>query len=327
MLNMFRRREVGGGTPPEGPPGSSLVSHVLAKFLKRLRAMERPHLLDLGRLSGANIEFFAQAGCKVQVEDLLHASEPGRDDGAGSEAPSPDASAGSETVSAVEPLSEAAPIMRTTATGARVGVAVPGPATPAGQTGSGGRPTRRIILPPRTFRTAATREARGGRGGLEPGSAGSSTRRDVGVGAGRCGLPTTFPYPDESFDAVVAWDIFNYYDPASARQVAGETRRILKPGGLLLAYFHARRLETADSPGRYRILDDRRVACDPPSSRLFTRHLYQNRDIEKMFAGLRIFELYFLKTSMREMLLEKRTASTSTPKAAPPAPKLRFTIE
>src|SRR2546428_11080381 len=37
--------------------------------------MERPHLLDLGRLSGSNIEFFARRGCKVQVEDLLLAFE------------------------------------------------------------------------------------------------------------------------------------------------------------------------------------------------------------------------------------------------------------
>ncbi len=312
MLNLFRKREVGGGTPPEGPPGSSLASHVLAKFLKRLRTMERPHLLDLGRLSGVNIEFFAQAGCKVQVEDILNATEPAPDEAAADVAPPPP---------------EVAPIMRTTATGARVGLAVPVPATSAGQPGPGGRPTRRIILPPRTFRTAGAREARAGRGGLEPGSAGGPRRRDAGAGIARCGLPTTLPYPDEAFDAVVAWDIFNYYDPEAARRAAGETRRILRPGGLLLAYFHARRLETAESPGRYRILDDRRVACDSSSSRLLTRHLYQNRDIEKMFAGLRIIELYFLKTSMREMLLEKRAAATGTPKPAPPVPKPRFTIE
>src|SRR5882724_8234130 len=322
MLNLFRKREPGGGAPPEGPPGSALASHVLVKFLKRLRAMERPHLLDLGRLSGANIEFFAQAGCKVQVEDIFNASETAPDDTLSEPAPAGDP-AGSETASAVPPQPEAVPVAPATATEARVGLAVPMPAGAAGQSGAGGRPARRIVLPPRTFRTP---KAAGyhGRNGLEDGGA---LRRRERAGLLPCGLSTALPYPDGSFDAAVAWDIFNYYDPESARQVAGETRRILKPGGLLLAYFHARRVETAESPGRYRILDDRRVACEPLSSRLLLRHVYQNRDIEKMFAGLRIIELYFLKTSTREMLLEKRSGAAAPPKPGPSLPKPRFTIE
>ncbi len=71
MLNLFRRRDEGRGSRSEGTPGPSLSSHILAKFLKRLRTMQRAHLLDLGRVSGPNIEFFAQAGCRVRVEDIL----------------------------------------------------------------------------------------------------------------------------------------------------------------------------------------------------------------------------------------------------------------
>src|SRR5258708_32054439 len=82
MLNLFRRRDEGSGSQTEGPPGSSLPSHILTKFVKRLQAMSKPDLLDLGRVSGANIEFFARAGCRVRVEDLLNPeADPSGTDG------------------------------------------------------------------------------------------------------------------------------------------------------------------------------------------------------------------------------------------------------
>src|SRR5260221_2686247 len=164
MLNLFRKRESGGGAPPEGPPGSALASHVLVKFLKRLRAMERPHLLDLGHLSGANIEFFAQAGCKVQVEDIFNASETAPDDTLSEPPPAGDP-AGSETARAVPPQPEAVQVARTTPTGAPVGLALPIPARAAGPARTRDPPPRRIGLPPRPFRApqAAGEPVRDGR--------------------------------------------------------------------------------------------------------------------------------------------------------------------
>src|SRR4029453_1666562 len=76
MLNLFGRNGNQEGAPGERLKGSVIVSHILVKFLKRLKHMERPRLLDLGRVSGSNIEFFARAGCKVQVEDLLLSCDP-----------------------------------------------------------------------------------------------------------------------------------------------------------------------------------------------------------------------------------------------------------
>ncbi len=341
MLNLFRRRDERGGSSPSGPAGPALASHILAKFLKRLRAMSHPHLLDLGRLSGANIEFFARVGCRVQVEDLLSApddSEPG----------TPSSEAEREDEAPAAPILTDAGLLRSSGT-AQENLAVARPARSSGvpvaaastaaisMVGSplrrtGARPSRRIVLPPRTFgsggaRPGATPGAIPAGGLADPMPARPGRARLEGA---RCDLPSTFPYPDESFDAVVAWDIYNYYDPESARLVAAETRRILKPGGLLLSYFHARRLDRPESPGRYRIQTEQQVVCDPLSGRLLRRHVFQNRDIEKMFTGLRIVELYFLKNSMREILMEKKSVSAPAPerpKAPPAPPRPRFTIE
>jgi SAM-dependent methyltransferase len=358
MLHLFRRREeAGGGGESAGPV---LVSHILAKFLKRLQAMERPYLLDLGPLSGSNIEFFARARCKVQVNDLLRDADPvpdaagdtpaeresagaaGREGpgGGGGEPPAaaPDpvpappsgrlplvlaasdgpGEAARRAATAGAPWAELVPGgLRTTA--GRIGTALPASPAPPGA-----RPSRRIVLPPRTFPRSAPPAGRA------PAAAGAARRRPGTEPARVRPLPRVIPCPDESFDAVVAWDIFNYYDAAGLGGLAGEIRRVLKPGGLLLAYFHARQPQAPDVPRRFRILDDRRVLCDRVAGDPLRRHLYQNRDIEKLFSGLSIVELYFLKNALREVLLEKKAAPPAPKRpagrAAPPRPP-RFTIE
>ena len=71
------------------------------------------------------------------------------------------------------------------------------------------------------------------------------------------------------------------------------------------------------------------MACDRQPGPPLRRHVYQNRDIEKMFIGLSIVELYFLKNATRELLMEKKTGRPPVTRAlvrqATPRPK--FTIE
>jgi hypothetical protein len=347
-----------------GPSGPVLPSHILIKFLKRLRGMDRPYLLDLGRLSGANIEFFARAGCKVQVEDLLRSGNGAPDEGhaaavaepvpADSPLRAPAAPPGDDPGPPIPGLSEAEAAAPPSPAEAAAAALPESPAAPpasgapgtgppgteaagrpdasgrstAPSSRSGGtRPSRRIILPPRTFPKAGAPLVHAPAPG---GPARSSLLARAAPAAPSHRLPTSFAYPDETFDAVIAWDVFNYYDPASAHQVAAETRRILKPGGLVLSYFHARRFDSPHAPARYRILDDRRVACDPGDGPELACHLYQNRDIEKLFTGLSIVELYFLKNSMREILMEKKAARAVNPKplVRPAGQKTpRFTID
>ncbi len=317
MLHLFRRNGTRDGTPIERLDGSIVVSHILVKFLKRLRQMQKPYVLDLGRLSGSNIEFFARRGCKVQVEDLLLALEtdaepesPGDPRGTG---PGAEPSAADDRPAGGGIL---------VASDAAVAAPSSAPTTPAAATHPpisrpGARPTRRIVLPPRTF--ASTKpQARRPELEARPRLATPNER-----------LPTKFGYPDETFEAIVAWDIFNYYHPGAMTLLAAEARRILKPGGLLLGYFHARRPEGPETPRRYRVLDEGRVACDLQPGASLQRHVYQNRDIEKMFLGLSIVELYFLKNATRELLMEKKTARAPAGRALvrPAAPKPRFTIE
>ena len=350
MLHLFRKSLSRDGSPIEGSEEPVVVSHILPKFLKRLRPMEKPHILDLGRLCGANIEFFAQHGCKVQVEDLLLAVESNEPEQAGAATPHAggldDAPAGGGIHHATDggastsgpaapgrivppgtlPLTLPGTASRTTADlSPAIGATAGGmsASAPAGLPARpGARPTRRIVLPPRTFTSGLAAQAAARESARRPGGPQAPPTRNAL-------LPTKFEYPDEAFDAIVAWDIVNFYEPAAMRLLAAEARRILRPGGLLFGYFNARRPDGPETPRRFKILDAGRVARDGQPGPPLSRHVYQNRDIEKMFSGLTIVELYFLKNSTRELLMEKKAtrADGNRSLVRPAVPKSRFTLE
>jgi len=370
MLHFFNRREGKDKAEPQRAPALALDSHILLKLLKRLGSRQKPYLLDLGPLSGPNIEFFASQGYKIRVEDILsplpeeqpsgqppvtesatetpsdiatalpleqEAPRPSRTD-----APEPPAQAAVQAGVAKAGAFLAGAAIQTTGPGnspevSRVIASTASPATgPGGRataantpvlTRPGARPSRRIVLPPRTFpRHEAERKS----DLAARGRARGTTHPATTPGDPPPRLQTSFPYPDETFDVVIAWDLFNFYDPASARMIASETRRILKPGGFVLAYFHARQAAGPDAPRRFRIVDEHHVIAESGAAAPQARYVYQNRDIEKMFTGLAIVELYFLKNSLRELLMEKRIGAPprSKPLVGPAAPKPpRFTIE
>ena len=316
MLDLFRRQRGKAPDESEGAEGEPLRSHIFPKLLKRLAVRDHPTLLDLGRLSGRNIEIFARLGCRVQVEDLVSAAEEAR----GATEPSKaSALPATPEVSLPEPRGEAPATSgrAETLTGRNVrpGIAAapaahvssPPPGTPNPTPGA--RPSRRIVLPPRSIgRSVPARPA------ARP------------ADSYRSPLATVLSYPDASLDALVAWDLLNYYDPESAKRIAAEVSRVLKPGGILFAYFHSRTATAPEAPQRFRIVDEKQLAVEPGAGRALRRHVLQNRDIEKLFPGLRIRELYFLKNGIREMLLEK-TAATG-PESPPPArPRARFLID
>ena len=59
--------------------------------------------------------------------------------------------------------------------------------------------------------------------------------RDLKVGS-----IVRLPYDDDSFDLCTEAMVFQHLEPADRRATLRETRRVLKPGGALIAYGHAR---------------------------------------------------------------------------------------
>ena len=110
-----------------------------------------------------------------------------------------------------------------------------------------------------------------------------------------------------SVDGVLCWDLFDYLDKNSAAALAAQIVRILKPEGVVLAFFNT--LEPKEpNPAIYTkhvVVDQAHLQYRPYPAARGKQKPFQNRDIQRMFEPLRITEQFLLKSQQREMLFRK----------------------
>ena len=108
--------------------------------------------------------------------------------------------------------------------------------------------------------------------------------------------------------ASCAGTFFDFLDLASAQVLAASLTRLLRPDGAVLAFFTT--VGVADSRfSKYLIVDEDSVKQRPYSSAGKKQTAFQNRDIIRMFDGLKVAESFLLKTNVREFLFRKPAQS------------------
>ena len=117
-------------------------------------------------------------------------------------------------------------------------------------------------------------------------------------------LAGRFPQEAETVDGVLCWDIFDYLDRPAAQALGAALTRLLRPDGALLGFF-----STAEARSqvytKYIVVDEGSLRYRTyPATRPRQRALL-NRDIIKLFEGLRVSDSYLMKTHMREILFRK----------------------
>ena len=128
-----------------------------------------------------------------------------------------------------------------------------------------------------------------------------------------------FPQQADSVDGILCWDIFDYLERAPAERLARQLARILRPDGVLLAFFSTAdpRSESRPTYTRHVVVDKSHLQCRPYKAARAKQRPLLNRDIQRLFEPLRVNENYLLKTNLREVLFRKPAA------AAAPAEALR----
>ena len=114
-------------------------------------------------------------------------------------------------------------------------------------------------------------------------------------------LQAELQYPGESMDAVLAWDFFDYATDALAVPLAARLFEMLRPGGCVLAIFHAR---PPDVFHRYRIVAGGIELRPAPAPARCTR-VFQNREILQLFGQFRSAKTYVGRDQIREGLFVK----------------------
>ena len=117
-------------------------------------------------------------------------------------------------------------------------------------------------------------------------------------------LKKRFSQLSSSVDGILAWDLIDYLDKASAPVLASELTRLLRPDGALLAFFGT--VQSSETQyTKYIIADEQTLKHRNYPAARGRQTILLNRDIIRLFPGLRVSDSFLLKNNLREILFRK----------------------
>jgi SAM-dependent methyltransferase len=134
-------------------------------------------------------------------------------------------------------------------------------------------------------------------------------------------LEDNLVYPAAQFDVVLCWNLPDYMDESLVKPVVGRLWSVLKPGGMLLAFFHTRDAGPDAPCYRYHIMGpdvldmqpivpQREVRRGPTGAvhravgagfRL--QRVFNNRHIENLFRDFASIKFFLSRDNIREVLV------------------------
>ena len=118
-------------------------------------------------------------------------------------------------------------------------------------------------------------------------------------------LKTRFPQETGSVDGILCWDLIDYLDRPAAQELAAELTRVLRPDGALLGFFRAAATSQDVRYTKFIVADEGNLKHRAYPAARGRQAVLLNRDIIRMFAGLRVTDSFLLLNNMREILFRK----------------------
>ena len=131
----------------------------------------------------------------------------------------------------------------------------------------------------------------------EPEMSEPEEERDVEGVAGR-----VIAYEDDTcFDAIFAWDIFDYLDSATSRALMSRLGHYCR-AGTVLYLMTSNRKQIPDEPGQYTIVDDRHLRFERRGAGTRDGMRYSPGGLERIMSGFRLQHSFLLRHEMQEYL-------------------------
>ena len=134
-------------------------------------------------------------------------------------------------------------------------------------------------------------------------------------------LADNLVYPAAHFDFVLCWNLPDYLDESLVKPVVGRLWSVLKPGGMLLAFFHTRDAGPDSPCHRFHIvgadtlemkkIELRREARRGPTGAVHTaitdgfqlQRVFNNRHIENLFRDFASIKFFLARDNISEVLV------------------------
>jgi SAM-dependent methyltransferase len=117
-------------------------------------------------------------------------------------------------------------------------------------------------------------------------------------------LREALDYPDERLDGVLAWDVLEYVAAPLLTATVERLRRVMKPGGRLLAFFHSTDTRDLVPCYSFRILDFQTVEVGESGGR-DPVILFNNRSLEKLFQKFESVKFFLTRERLREVIARR----------------------
>ena len=117
-------------------------------------------------------------------------------------------------------------------------------------------------------------------------------------------LEECLPFPPHQFDVVLAWDTLEFLTRPVLDPFIEQLYTVLRPGGVLLACFHAEARDGSVDASSYRIHDYRTLALRWKGRRPIAQ-VFQNRTIERMFERFQVVKFFLSRDLIREVIVRK----------------------
>ncbi len=115
-------------------------------------------------------------------------------------------------------------------------------------------------------------------------------------------LETVLRQPVGTLDAVLVWDLLDYFDSALVERVVARLTSLVREGGVVLAMFHSR---PPESFKHYRVLDGQNLDLVSAPLTLPHQHVLHNREILNLFSRFRSSKSFVGRDQIREGLFIK----------------------
>ena len=117
-------------------------------------------------------------------------------------------------------------------------------------------------------------------------------------------LSKRFPQADGEVDGILCWDLIDYLDRPAAQELATQLTRVLRPDGALLGFFGSAPSQELRYT-KFIIVDETNLKHRSYAAARGRQTSLLNRDIIRLFPGLRVSDSFLLKNNLREILFRK----------------------
>ncbi len=117
-------------------------------------------------------------------------------------------------------------------------------------------------------------------------------------------LDQSLNFPDQSFDAALVWDALQFLTSPLLEQTVDRLLRIMRPGGLILAFFHADQKASQVPIHHYRIQDQKTLLLTPRGDFRQVQY-FNNRALERMFEKAHSVKFFLTRDHLREVIIRR----------------------